>query len=586
MEAKSLPTIVNQKAGCPMATETQDIENKAVRAVSALCDQRGITPEIKTFSTEPSYDGYIVWQEDDPENSKAAKTIFVQVKGTTDSSNTGTFPVEVADLANFELHGAVYFVVTMRWTEDHRDFCDVQVYGRVIAGNDVKDLLPKKKEQKTTTLNFRSIPDKEALLKILKEYCIKQMDAIELPSASPDILGKEGNKIRIFDFESASASLPEIGKTYYAHITDKDGTTYFYKNFTINSRTSVVQHPIKIKDMVFFQTYKKIEQDDNVTMWPNPALSVSISKGALSFKLEHNHSTKDVYDAALFLKTLFVEKQFSIGGRILTLKSAPISSVSDFSLDALCEKLSATLKFLSEIDFKENLLVSTISPKAFDRVNLFYDRSNNEMAIHSALFKDSLYIFLRFLSSNGDPHCINIFNESIYDQFNFNISEGGKRFRVPSFAKVSIEQWNQLTLPDFDTLCKQIMRHTDFSEETSPLINDLLCLRLISAFDISKKEIFLSLADFLLSRLSSAVPARNTIYRVNRLQIKKRRNARFTYEEKTFIHQLIDNANPEYKICGYALFEDSPSGLAIFNSLPDEEKKRVTLWPIFKFLKD
>jgi hypothetical protein len=568
-----------------MATETQDIENKAVNAVVALCDQHGITPQIKTFSSEPTHDGYIVWQEDDPENSKAAKTIFVQVKGTTDSSNLGSFPVEVNDLLNFELHGVVYFVVTMKWTPDHRDLCDTKVYGRVIAGNDVKDLLPKKKEQKTVTLGFRPLRDKEALLHIVQEYCLKQKDAIELTSASPEILKKGGGKIRIFDFESSKRSLPEVGKTYYAHITDANGMTYFCKSLTINSRTCTEQCPIKIKDTIFFSTYKKIEQSGKIIMQFNPALTVPDPKGTLSLKLELGCSVKDVYDAALFLKTLLIEKQFSIGNRMFSLENSPVPSVSNFSLDTLCDNLSVTSKFLSEIDFKEKLLVSTIIPEAFERVKGFYDKSNTEVAFHSVQFKDSLYIFLRFLSQ-GEPHCINVFNEGIYDQYDFHFSEKGKQFRLPSFAKTTIEQWNEVTLPDFDTLREQIMRHTDFSEETSPIINDLMCLRLISAFDLSKKEILLALADFLLSRLSSAVPARNMIYRVNRLQIKKRRGIRFSYEEKTFIHQLIDNDDPEYKICGYALFEDSPAGLAIFNSLPEEEKKKIILWPIFKFLKE
>lgn len=108
-------------------------------------------------------------------------------------------------------------------------------------------------------------------------------------------------------------------------------------------------------------------------------------------------------------------------------------------------------------------------------------------------------------------------------------------------------------------------------------------LALISEFDRTGNKRLIDAADNLLEWIQSVTLDGDVkeIYALNRLQIKKRLNQRFTEDDKTFLLEIIRERTIPISFCVYVLLDIKSKAQQLWSKLSDSEKKEIKEYPIY-----
>lgn len=108
-------------------------------------------------------------------------------------------------------------------------------------------------------------------------------------------------------------------------------------------------------------------------------------------------------------------------------------------------------------------------------------------------------------------------------------------------------------------------------------------LALISEFDRTGNKRLIDAADNLLEWIQSVTLEGDVteIYRLNRLQIKKRLNQQFTEDDKTFLLENISERTMPISFCVYVLLDIKSKAQQLWSKLSDSEKKEIKEYPIY-----
>ena len=116
---------------------------------------------------------------------------------------------------------------------------------------------------------------------------------------------------------------------------------------------------------------------------------------------------------------------------------------------------------------------------------------------------------------------------------------------------------------------------------------NLDALALISEFDHTGNQRLIDASDALLEWIQSVAPdgKDNKIYKLNRLQIKKRLEKEFSEEDKTFLYENTTEDNLSIAFAVYVLLEIRNKAQLLWDKFSASEQEELKGYPIYYLLK-
>lgn len=577
-----------------------DIEKLATAAVTTYISKTDcLSPFISEGDKEPSWDGNIyLYKNKLKRKDDCIGKVSVQVKGKYSTKLVKAkckYHVEISDLRNYELHGAVYFVVLI----DEK--MDTYIYYNLFHPVDIKRILLRVGNQKGTNIEFSRAPSYTDITSIFINFnndCDKQVSFVKSPSFTVLDIDKITEEQLPIKF-SVSCSGKDISKAFDYIFTNE---VFLYAKSPIDGYPDqpidkvlvrqfghIVHEKVVINKVTYFDEYTIRYSKDKYSLVFGKCIIIECLNGSSCFNINLNHSVKEQILALKFIIELLRKSTFNLGDKEFCLSNKTNSDINEFE-DRLYD-LQKIQNVLDILGVKEDLIIDYDEYKPhYYLLNILIKvlvnkepYNNNEWDnIQRVNIKIcNIYLPLIFIKGkNGESDTfINELTSDIDITLRF---ENGKELLAPLSILLGPKDYQSISSLYYEHIFKLL---TSYGNE-APLIEriNLSMLSMLLAYDkTSNKELLdvcISLSEWLLVN-GESLPIE--IRLLNKLQSIKRHRS-LNSEEIISLQKIAQNyRKPDILTAVYLLLDERDKAKQYYKQI--ENKKNFKNYPIYSFMK-
>lgn len=590
-----------------MASPSKRIEEASITALKTVLLRCPILePHITSNDRTPSWDGAVfVYKNESLEKTYLHGSVPIQGKGTEDKivSETASFSCEVADLRNYYRGGGcIIFLISVDLATS-----ESRIYYAALHVYDLKQILDSAGQQKYKTIKLNKFPQNVAremasIFVSFIENARKQSSFVGKKLPSLEQLQRNGVKIESFTFNTSGVS-PDF-ESIASFITTHDFYLYVKPmgvdvDIPIDKVSNAIASrrvfgKVMVKEKEFYPSFTVIYENGIPSYHVGTGISI---KGDLTDKITVNIKptgtlSNFIQDASCFIAML-EERELTLNGWHIGFKDVGSIDLSQSKNSLLYYK--DVKKMLDCLGVVEELQCDSISSK--DETNLrnfvhavLYNRrigfgDVKDSIINGPFIIGNLSIWIWAtrqddgyykLESFFEPHSIAIFDKEDVEHKN----------PVPAshYLLLNKEAFIHASNMDYEAVQNDVcaMNHHPFIDQEMTL----LLLNALRGYDerVDKDDRILDLAESICKWFDAKEEDDDyPIYRLNLLQILKRRRTLNTLE-KIEIGKFTDNKySPSVRCGAFLLLEDSTEAQKCFDEMLPEDQDEFIMYPICHF---
>ena len=588
---------------------TTIIERTAINKLEDCLLQTGrIDPAINSHDKIPSWDGDLYLYKTCGEFSKSnlAGTIPVQVKGKwVENFPTGKakFAIDVSDLQNYQNDGGVlFFLVLMKDFDDYKIYCDS------LLPFDLRDLIESAGEQTSKTIKLSAFNHKyhDGIVRRLTDFLEDKKKRGQL---WPDVRSIE-------DLSNFPLPIESIGFSVTSDSTDVTQIEndilsyphYLYakpQNFDIQLPIGKVEFdqlirfqetPIEVNGEILYdhiEVVRMLEKDDEIRIGGH--LAVQRQDGKITFRRDSGGTLKE-YVRDLKLTIALAKRQpIKIGNQTLVTTDFHMDKDRFRILEQQLKEGEEISKTFQKLNVQKDLDISSLSETEWRLLKYLVDGILFDKPVplsiqgNAGAGKLTIGNITVALVSRKAPSQEGYYIQDYFEN-NFNngaliLSRGTPQEGKPASPYIILDSNNLSYIDnvDFHKLAQSVKQFAFFplyGERITWLILDLLKM-----YDSSGNDTFINTANELLDYLQENEPD-NDAYRINRIQIEKRRRE-LSKDELRYLRTLkADRISTQFQLAASILLESYQEAQLLYDELPDSERELFNEYPIMHLWKN
>lgn len=586
-----------------VSKRSNKIEVAAVSCVTdAFYQSQRLDPYIPTHDKEPVWDGNIYILH----GNKGYSKIPSQVKGkcVKKLSTNPKFPVTIVNLENYKRDGGVaYFVVFIIDNEK-------RPYYHLLTPIDLKRYIKQANGQKEIAIPLRPLP--EVTGEVENEFiqffydCKKQTSFSNNEVLSLEEVIKKGYPINyqihgVTNSEDAAKYAASHYTYLYANIGDKDNKVLFpigdqpYKIMML----SRVKQDVRCGDNTYFREYSTGQDDKHWEICIDECFRLTHNFGESESRISINLDNRNLerfYEQLSFIYDIYKNKELFLGEYRLDMASIKESDLKDvvgqykYWTDII-ETLRMVHCDLSRID------ISKLEDQDFDNLSLLkraiLDKEliiqKHELSDITAMHFGPYKVLLWTKKVAEQTYSISDFF-SIRSKYIFAVeNSSGEKIASSIFSAVFMrDDFATFVNIDYKNFIKSYEEAARYSRDISNIANNDV-LRMINGYDNAtiRDERLLKYA-LKLTDWIAYLPEKEDIafvYKLNRLQIKRRLYGLFSDEEKNELLDLSESDIPAFgKWAANILLGETIRAQRYWDKMTPDEQESYKEYPIYHFV--
>ena len=597
--------------------DSKAIEDKAIICFKDyILDSEIVSPFLNENDKEPCWDGHLyVFSDVSKKKEYLLGRIPVQVKGKVVKNfitKKYKYPIDIRDLNAYKNDPTIYVVCQIK--ENSKEY---KLFYRSLLPETVKNLLKGKDGQKTISVLFHDIPydikDFEDRAKIFIGDRKKQLSFVDSkPFTLEDARKKQ---ITNFTFLAPSRGMDQF--EIMSYLSSHPSFLYAKVDSSLDIDFPIAGGPmsfvfnqtvyedIKVGEKVFYNQYVKEIKDGEMRIYVGDFMRLIITpdKKSKSFHLNYNFDSKTTslnerLIEAEFIKSLSESGSFQIGELNLQIPITDEQYIAANNQELQNWRELKTL--LDTLNVDKDLNIGDLKEKDSEYINILVKTILHKQTVGLTI-KDNVIVnlavsnvkLLLWASVNADGSC------SVGDFFDGRVElmhrlDDGKDVKVTPFSYLQKEDlWIELDNIPF----KNIVKYYDDIRPMHKHIFDIAnfdILFMLKAYDkIEDKQSVrcrsllkasMELCDWLLNHNNA--PAKDVIYRLNRLQIIKRERP-LSMEELQYLDKIIcsEDIAPNIKVGACLLAEAKDEFHSLYGQCSAQQLNELESFPVWYFRK-
>ena len=534
----------------------------------------------------------------------------IQIKGTqvikTEDlkQNKESFPVDIKDIENYYKQKGVLFLYVKFIDNSH-----YKVYHAVLHKFELSQILEEiksngNKKKKNIKLTYLDLKNQNEIYQLLSHFIFDERYAINANtnkiSSWRNSFNNENYKIILpINTNFTKKEILQYNENHDQYIYLEDKITGIKIPIDKGKIKKIIQTPPN--SAVYIKGKKYFESSDIITTNKSTILNFGkffkIEKDIdddnikINFKLENAHLSEYIKSLE-FSIDFFKHKEITVNN--ISFPFNPIEVDINQYINEL-NKLKKLKKVLHELNIYEDIEISNLTKEDLETIyfltefvyskKIFYAPDNRKFKEVDTYKLKNLNIKLCCLNSKfKNKDCIELMN--FYNK-NIRIETVNQQILNHFFVLTSEDLINDSNV-NIQNIKESIEEDNDFDRVIEEYNN--LLINILSAYDKTQNEDFYHLADFLSKKIFEKEPTNNIFY-INKLQIKKRKNALTDEEiEKLFklkMNLLKENdiLNKMILICINILLESFKEAKQLIKTLPQKEIEIFNKFPINNLIK-
>ena len=584
------------------------IEETAVNALKAALLRCPILESfIDSNDKTPSWDGTVfVYKNAAQKKADLIGRAPIQIKGTENAivSDIASFSCQIADLRNYYKDGGcVFFLISVNTSTS-----DANIYYSSLQVFDLKKILDKSGQQKTTTIKLNQFPQKDAkeiasIFMSFVENSRKQTSFIDKEIPSLDQLEKTGVDIESLTFNASGVGLniDNIDSFITTHEfylyakpkgLDIEIPVEKVSNAIVSKR---VYGKVLVKDTEYYSSYTVLYKNGEASICIGKGINISLDqpKSKITVNFKPTGTLSDYIQDTSFFVDIIENQEFTLSGVLFTFNG--MSSIDLNTRKNSLQYYKDVKRMLDFLGVTEELRCDNLTGK---------DKANIGSFVNAVLYNKRISI-----PNVNDPWMygpVKISNLSIWiwfikqDDGSYRLDNYFNKRGVVLYEKNDIDQENPIPASQYLLLNKDAFIHTSnidyesvkndiYAMKHHPLLIDAttsMLLNILRGYDEreDKDDRLLDLAETICdwhARVKEMVEF--PILRLNQLQIEKRRRS-LTTQEYIELGSFTHNEYPVNIRCGaFLLIGDSAEAQKCFDELTEEAQKEFITFPICHF---
>lgn len=577
------------------------IEDRAIGALANIIDEhQTMRHQFNSMDKEMSWDGYI-WIYNNVGSGSEKRNyddkVPVQIKGHIDGKGEYinkqyiNYRVSLEDLeVYFRDRGVLYFQIFMSMDGRKREIFYVSLFPTKIKY--YLEKAKKKGNKKDINISFSKLEKKaESFYAIVKQFsneskkqgfgheqlvqnAIKRADFNKIKEITASVVGaaNEYEFLKRLGTGDVSFYAKFEGSSFSIPVEWQEGSIYYM--------IKEIDTPISIAGKKYYDSYKiRANSNEELILLPSDNIQIELNKGKFNFKPKTD------------IQTLRRDAEFifaAIDGTEIKIGEHSIS----FGKVQLPARLREELQFYVELDDVFTKIgfqyLKPFSEIQESTIKKFVDILALQKGKKNHLFKEKAHVYNMNIDGKYIPVIVfkndfggqnELFNAIYSNKYQlYAADEAENHYSVPMYSHISGNVMKNLYRYDVDILQQQII-DTEFNQATEASLN-IAGLNLIHAYDGDKEnnQRLLAVAEDLYDRMID-VYGENTLYIINKMQIKRRLNL-LSHADINKIASLISVSNME-DFGKYVVLGNKEKAEKFFKMMSDEEQNTFKEYPIY-----
>lgn len=582
--------------------DTTIIEMSAVNKLEASLLSTGmIVPNISKADKVPSWDGEILLYKTKEDLSKGnlSGTIPVQVKGTMVErfeKKKAIFQADVRDLRNYyNDNGAMFFLVQLK------DFDTYKIYYASLLPFDLRRLLEQAEGQKTKQITLELFPHKyrDGVVRVVSDFIINKNKRSQLLPDVRSLVDLRNSKMEV---EKLEFSIPHFGlkseDEMFSEILARPIYVYakphnIEASFVIDKvRPEMLfihrQTPVIVNGEVLYSQIEEIRQlGKEKQLKIGEDIIIHLNENLWTINYSFKGSLREQIQETKMLLALAKGQEVRIGNRLF---SNGNMDFNEHTLEEIEKRLSDLLLVdtaLKKLHIKKDLTFGSLSEHELigltHLVRGIMDGISVPFSIDGKAGTGTLSIgnIKVAISSKCHPSGKGFLISDFFDG-QFVLAREGESpeegFAISPYLLLKSSSFIELDNADLSLAAESVIK-CPYSEAYAEYALNFV-LELIRLFDNTGDRQALDVATQILNHLKKYDESQEDLYRINQLQIEKRRR-NLSKEEIKYLVSLKASGIPiQYQLAANILLDSFQEATIIYNQLSDQEKQFFDAFPI------
>ena len=582
--------------------DTSIIEMSAVNKLEASLLSTGmIVPNISKADKIPSWDGeiFLYKTREDLSKGNLSGTIPVQVKGTMVErfeKKKAVFQADVRDLRNYyNGNGAMFFLVQLK------DFDTYKIYYASLLPFDLRRLLEQAEGQKTKQITLEVFPHKyrDGVIRVISNFIINRNKRAQL---LPDVQSLEDLEKSKMEVEKLEFSIPHFGlkneDEMFSEILARPIYVYakpqnIEASFVVDKvRPEVLfirqQVPVIVNGEILYNQVEEIRQfgkEKQVRIGNDT--TIRFNNGMWTIKWSFQGTLHEQIREMKMLLALAKGQEIRIGNQLVSNSNMDLGGHTLEELEKRLSDLLLTDTALKKLHIKEDLNFGSLSDHELvsltHLVRGIMDGASVPLSIDGKAGAGTLSIgnITVAISSKCHPSGKGFLITDFFDEHFILAKEGDSPengFTISPYLLMKSSSFIELDNADLSLVAESVIK-CPFSEAYAEYSLNLV-LELIKLFDDTGNHQALDVATKILDHLKMHDDQQEDLYRINQLQIEKRRR-KLSKEEIKYLVSLKASGIPvQYQLAANILLDSFQEATIVYEQLSDPEKQFFDAFPI------
>ena len=582
--------------------DTTIIEMSAVNKLEASLLSTGmIVPNISKADKVPSWDGEILLYKSKEDLSKGNLfgRIPVQVKGTMVErfeKKKAVFQADVRDLRNyFYDHGAMFFLVQLKDVDTYK------IYYASLLPFDLRRLLEQVEGQKTKQIILDVFPHKykDGVVRVVSDFLINKNKRAQLLPNVQSLPDLENSKIEVEKLEFSIARFgvkneDELLSEFFAR------PIYLYAKPPNIEASFVVdrirpdalfmfqQTPVIVCGEVLYNQVAEVRQPGKEKQLKiGNDITIHLNKQIWTINYSFKGTLSEQIKEMKMLLALAKGQEVRIGNRLFSNGNMDLKGHTLEDMEKRLSELLLIDKALKKLHIKKDLNFGSLSEH--ELVDLTYlvrgimDDASVPFSIDGKAGAGTLSIgnIKVAISSKDHPSGKGFLISDFFDgQFSLakkgDLPENG--FVISPYLLMKSSSFIELDNADLSLVAESVKK-CPFSEGYAKYSLDL-ALELIRLFDDTGNHQALDVATQIINHLKNYDEQQEDLYRINLLQIEKRRGNLSKVEIKYLMSLKAPGIPIQYQLAANILLDSFQEAAIIYDQLSEPEKQFFDAFPI------
>lgn len=571
------------------------IETIAVGEVNRLIDKHSLMDStINQNDKIPSWDGEIfLYNNADLKVEHIIGRVPVQIKGKNNVSLLKkakfSYPVQYRHLKNYYNDGGVFYIVVVM--SDNGD--EAKLFYNNLTPVKLKYILSNssnKRPKQTKSIEVKKLKGEEVddLFKKLRQFHFDRVkqglgsgeimkNAIDLENMhkihrvaipginlnnTPELLsGLSKGEICAYGLDSENNIWVPFSYEFQSNLE-------FYKGEMINK-------PVIINGKTYYDEINILRNQNSDFIFEfSENLVINANKGEITFNVIS--AFDNVKNDLEFLKAIKEYQDFNL--YIGEYDFGRINNVNLDNLDEILERLSLMIDAFDFFHIACNKRIDAFTEENWHEIGILIkvylnrDLPQNNYSVVNIKWDDKIYPVVLSVNSHR-PYCHSLLDTNLKVYTN-------KKYIVPPI--IQLQKETLIKLYEFsDDIMMETLYGINYCPETNGYLIHLF-LELLSAYDETSREIFYTMADYIIERVSSYDTSYTCL--LNKLQLKKRKQC-LNDDDIGKLENIINYECDVQETCAAnILLENKYNAKKLLNAMSCEDRKQFEGFPIYNLL--